>query len=287
MNSKPSAPPAPSDPAVEPTPESGPAGIGILSFAVRFPGASTVEALWESFEAGRESIARLSDDELRAAGVSEAEIADPSYVKARGLVDGADLFDAALFGFTPREAELLDPQHRLLLEVAWEALEAAGIDPGRFDLEGRRIGVFVGSGIDGYLIANVLPNAASLAAGGGLQAMILNDRDFLASRVAYELNLKGPAVVVQSACSTSLLAVHLACQSVLDGAADLALAGGVTIRLPQRTGKTAPLTSNVPFWVIGGCWSGGRLNHASLGTDTAWPYWLNRRTLSMRLPSAS
>src|SRR6185295_20401703 len=129
-------------------------------------------------------------------------------------------------------AELLDPQHRVLLEVAWEALEAAGIDPSRFDAEGKRIGVFVGSGINSYLIANILPNAAALRSGGGLQAMILNDRDFLASRVAYELNSKGPAVVVQSACSTSLLAVHLACQSLLAGECDVAIAGGSSITVP-------------------------------------------------------
>ncbi|HXU34672.1 MAG TPA: amino acid adenylation domain-containing protein, partial [Thermoanaerobaculia bacterium] len=232
MNPNPAAAPDLSDLREEPSLDSGPAGIGILSFAVRFPGAATVAALWEGFEAGRETIVRLSDDELRAAGVAEAEIADPSYVKARGMIDGADRFDAALFGFTPREAELLDPQHRVLLEVAWEALEAAGIDPSRFDAEGKRIGVFVGSGINSYLIANILPNAAALRSGGGLQAMILNDRDFLASRVAYELNLKGPAVVVQSACSTSLLAVHLACQSLLAGECDVAIAGGSSIAVP-------------------------------------------------------
>ncbi len=237
MIQEPTATPAPSTPDRElsDAPDSGMSGvlgIAVVSFAVRFPGASTVEALWANFAAGRETIARLSDDELRAAGVSEAEIADPAYVKARGLLDGADLFDAGLFGFTPREAELLDPQHRVLLEVAWEALEAAGIDPDRFDAEGRRIGVFVGSGMDGYLIANILPNAAALASGGGLQAMILNDRDFLASRLAYELNLKGPAVVAQSACSTSLLAVHLACQSLLAGECDVAIAGGSSITVP-------------------------------------------------------
>ncbi|MEP7012253.1 MAG: amino acid adenylation domain-containing protein [Acidobacteriota bacterium] len=215
-----------------PDDDSDPGGIGILSFAVRFPGASTVEALWANFAAGRETIVRLSDDELRAAGVSEAEIADPSYVKARGMIDGADRFDAALFGFTPREAELTDPQHRLLLEVAWEALDAAGIDPGRFDAQGQRIGVFVGSGVDGYLISNILPNAEALKSGGILQAMILNDRDFLASRLAYELNLKGPAVVVQSACSTALLGVHLACQSLLAGECDVAIAGGSSIAVP-------------------------------------------------------
>src|SRR6185295_1010459 len=142
MNPNPAAAPDLSDLREEPSLDSGPAGIGILSFAVRFPGAATVAALWEGFEAGRETIVRLSDDELRAAGVAEAEIADPSYVKARGMIDGADRFDAALFGFTPREAELLDLQHRVLLEVVWEALEAARIDPSRFDAEGKRIGVF-------------------------------------------------------------------------------------------------------------------------------------------------
>jgi len=230
----PDLPPSARDAAFDSRPDddSDPGGIGILSFAVRFPGASTVEALWANFAAGRETIVRLADDELRAAGVSEAEIADPSYVKARGMIDGADRFDAALFGFTPREAELTDPQHRLLLEVAWEALDAAGIDPGRFDAQGQRIGVFVGSGVDSYLISNILPNAEAVKSGGILQAMILNDRDFLASRLAYELNLKGPAVVVQSACSTALLGVHLACQSLLAGECDVAIAGGSSIAVP-------------------------------------------------------
>ncbi|HXU47115.1 MAG TPA: type I polyketide synthase, partial [Thermoanaerobaculia bacterium] len=216
-------------------PESPP-GIALLSLALRVPGAAGVEEIWACHEGARETISALSEGELIAAGVDPARLADPRYVRARGVLEGADLFDPAFFGFTPREAELLDPQHRLLLEAAWEALESAGIDAARYGAAGHRIGVFAGSGASSYLLSNLLPNAELLSASGWLQAALLNDRDFLASRLAYALDLRGPAVVVQSACSTSLLAVHLACQSLLAGECDLAIAGGSSISVPQIEG---------------------------------------------------
>jgi len=207
--------------------------IAIVGLAARFPGARDAAALWRNLREGVESIAVLSDEELAAAGVDPALLADPRYVRAKGALEDADRFDAAFFGFTPREAEVMDPQHRVFLECAWEALEDAACDPERF---AGRIGVWAGSGTSSYLISNLLPNGGRLEALGGLQVLLLNDRDFLATRASYELNLKGPSVTVQTACSTSLVAAHMAAQSLLAGECDLALAGGVSISAPLRAG---------------------------------------------------
>ena len=208
-------------------------GIAIVGIAARFPGAGNVEYLWRNLRDGVESIARFTEEELVEAGVDPALLADPRYVRAKGALDGADLFDAAFFGFTPREAEAMDPQHRVFLECAWEALEDAACDPDRYP---GRIGVWAGSGASSYLISNLLPNQERLESFGSLQVLLLNDRDFLATRASYELNLRGPSVSVQTACSTSLVAVHMASQSLLGGECDLALAGGVSISSPLRTG---------------------------------------------------
>ncbi|HEY2737715.1 MAG TPA: type I polyketide synthase, partial [Thermoanaerobaculia bacterium] len=165
-------------------------------------------------------------------------LADERYVRAKGTLAGAELFDSAFFGFTPREAEIMDPQHRIFLETAWEALEDAGCDPER---AAGRIGLFAGSGPSSYLVTNLLPGIGRderLATAGELQLLLLNDRDFLATRASYKLNLRGPSLVVQTACSTSLVAVHLACQSLLTGDCDAALAGGVSISTPLVGGYT-------------------------------------------------
>jgi amino acid adenylation domain-containing protein len=207
--------------------------VAIVGMALRFPGAGDPEALWANLAAGVESVRRFSDEELLAAGVSAAEIADPAYVKAGAVLDGVELFDPRFFGLTPREAALMDPQHRLLLEIAWEALERAGYDPARYP---HPIGVFAGAGMSTYLLRNLATNPEALAALGTFQAMLGNDKDFVPSRVAYKLDLKGPAVAVQTACSTSLVALHLAAQSLLDGDCRMALAGGVTVRVPQQAG---------------------------------------------------
>jgi acyl transferase domain-containing protein len=208
-------------------------GVAIVGLAARFPGARDAGELWRNLRDSVESISFFTDEELVAAGVDPALLADPRYVRAKGCLADADLFDAAFFGFTPREAEAMDPQHRVFLECAWEALEDAGCDPQR---TAGRVGVWAGSGTSSYLISNLLSNRERLEALGALQVMLLNDRDFLATRASYELDLKGPSVSVQTACSTSLVAVHLACQSLLGGECDLALAGGVSISSPLRTG---------------------------------------------------
>ncbi|HEX3554403.1 MAG TPA: beta-ketoacyl synthase N-terminal-like domain-containing protein [Thermoanaerobaculia bacterium] len=210
-----------------------PQGVAIIGMAGRFPGAASLERFWENLRDGVESIAFFTGEELLAAGVDPALLADPAYVRARGVLDGVEDFDAAFFGFTPREAEVMDPQHRILLECAWEALEDAGYDPER---AGGRAAVYAGCGVSSYLFSNLLPNAGLLATVGPLQAMLLNDRDFLATRLSYKLDLKGPSVLVQTACSTGLAAVHMASQSLLSGEADLALAGAVSIAVPAKDG---------------------------------------------------
>jgi 3-oxoacyl-(acyl-carrier-protein) synthase len=208
-------------------------GIAIVGIAARFPGARNADELWRNLRDGIETVSFFTDQELAAAGVDPALLADPRYVRAKGALEDADLFDAAFFGFTPREAEAMDPQHRVFLECAWEALEDAACDPQRF---AGRIGVWAGSGASSYLISNLLPNQEQLESFGAFQVLLLNDRDFLATRASYELDLKGPSVGVQTACSTSLVAVHMACQSLLGGECDMALAGGVSISAPLRTG---------------------------------------------------
>ena len=209
----------------------GSGAIAIVGLSGRFPGASSVEDLWANLSAGVSSIARLSDEELAASGVDPALRRDPRYVPAAGVLDGVELFDAGFFGFSPREAEVMDPQQRLFLECAWEALEDAGYDSKRTP---GPVGMFAGVGFNRYL--HQLLSGLDPAAVGGLQIMVGNDKDFLATRVSYKLDLEGPSMTVQTACSSSLVAVHLACQNLLLGACDMALAGGIAISLPQRAG---------------------------------------------------
>ncbi|HKH43314.1 MAG TPA: amino acid adenylation domain-containing protein, partial [Thermoanaerobaculia bacterium] len=209
----------------------GSGAIAIVGLTGRFPGAPGVEALWANLRAGVSSTARFSDEELAASGVAAELRRDPRYVPAAGVLDGVELFDAGFFGYNPREAELLDPQQRLFLECAWEALEDAGYDSLRVP---GPVGVFASLGFSRYLhqiLTSVDPAAAS-----GLQLLLGNDKDFLATRVSYKLDLAGPSMTVQTACSSSLVAVHLACQNLRLGACDMALAGGVSINLPQRAG---------------------------------------------------
>ena len=215
-------------------------GIAVLGMACRFPGAAGPEALWRNLSQGVESVHFFSDAELREAGVAAELLADPRYVKAKAILAGVERFDAAFFGFTPRMAELTDPQQRLFLECAWEALESAGYDPHRYRGD---IGVFAGTGFAAYLLSNLGaltgpagPGAGDALAGGAMQTAIGNRTDHLCTMVAYKLDLRGPAVTVQTTCSTSLVAVHLACQSLLDYQCDMALAGGVSIEVPQLAG---------------------------------------------------
>ncbi|WP_051610872.1 type I polyketide synthase [Micromonospora sp. M42] len=207
--------------------------IAVIGMAGRFPGAADVDEFWANLTAGREGIARLSDEELRADGVDPQVAARDDYVPAKGVLADADRFDAGFFGYHPREAEVLDPQHRVFLECVWTALESAGHDPKTFD---GRIGVFAGSSLNSYLLFNLLANEQAVDAAGSYQTLISSDKDFLATRVSYKLNLTGPSMTVQTACSTSLTAVHLAAQSLLNGECDLALAGGVSVSVPLRGG---------------------------------------------------
>jgi len=207
--------------------------IAVIGMAGRFPGAEDVAALWRNLRAGVESIRRFSAAELEAEGVPAALLADPRYIPAKGVLDGIETFDAEFFGFPPREAELLDPQQRLFLECAWEVCESAGYDPQTYP---GRIGVYAGAGYSSYMTNQLLANPERLAGSDGLQLRLLNDKDFLATHVSYKLDLRGPSITVQTACSTSLVAAHLACQSLLEGECDMALAGGVTVSFPHRIG---------------------------------------------------
>jgi phthiocerol/phenolphthiocerol synthesis type-I polyketide synthase E len=208
-------------------------GIAIVGMACRVPGAKNIAEFWQNLTSGVESISFLSDEELIEAGVDPALVHNPNYVKARGILDDVDRFEAGFFGLHPREASLMDPQHRVFLECAWEALESAGYCP-----EGRkrRVGVFAGQSMNTYMLTNLYSHVELVAGVESLQASIGNDKDSLTTEVAYRLNLTGPAVTIQSSSSTSLTAVHYACQSLLGYECDMALAGGVSIHLPVKSG---------------------------------------------------
>ncbi|HSP79768.1 MAG TPA: polyketide synthase, partial [Myxococcaceae bacterium] len=208
-------------------------GIAIIGLAGRFPGARTVDELWKNLREGVESITFFSDEELLKAGVDPSLVRAPNYVKACGILGDTDQFDAGFFGLNPREAALMDPQHRLFLECAWEAMEGAGYSP---DRQPGRVGVFAGMSMNTYLLTNVYPHLSHVASVESLQASIGNDKDSLTTEVAYRMNLKGPAVTVQSSSSTSLTAIHYACQSLLNYECDMALAGGVSIHFPEKAG---------------------------------------------------
>ncbi|MGC5360539.1 type I polyketide synthase [Streptomyces sp. DT24] len=217
----------------------GPAGespagdIAVVGMAGRFPGAADPERLWEAIRNGSELISRPTDEEAREEGVGTELTSSPGYVPAAGVLGAVGLFDARFFGIGNREADLMDPQHRLLLECCWEALEDAGCVPDSFP---GPIGVFAGTGASDYRLLDGGTRTPDLGGATDFVRLIANDRDFAVTRVAYRLNLRGPAMTVQTACSTSLVAVHLAARSLLSGECEAALAGGVSIRLPQRAG---------------------------------------------------
>ncbi len=205
--------------------------IAVVGMSGRFPGAGDVAEFWRKLRDGVECIETFTDDELSAAGVEPALLADPRYVKRGAVLEDIELFDAAFFGITPREAELMDPQHRMFLESAWTVLEDAGHDPARFR---GSIGVYGGASTNTYFTENVLTSGT--VESGGLPSLFGNQADYLTTRVSYKLNLRGPSLDVQTSCSSSLVAVHLACQALLSGECDLALAGGVTVTVPNVRG---------------------------------------------------
>ncbi|MEM6797817.1 MAG: polyketide synthase, partial [Acidobacteriota bacterium] len=207
--------------------------IAIVGMSCRFPGASTPEAFWRRLLGGEDFLEDLSDDRLLAAGVPAESLRNPAYVRRASVLSGVEEFDAEFFAYSAREASLIDPQQRVFLELCLEALERAGVDPER---SGDAVGVFAGSALASYLLNQLLPARRLLADDEEPTIMIGNNKDHLATRAAWSLGLRGPAINAQSACSTSLTAVHLACQSLLAGECDLALAGGVSIEIPQGRG---------------------------------------------------
>ncbi|MFJ6780853.1 type I polyketide synthase [Streptomyces yangpuensis] len=207
--------------------------VAVIGMALRLPGASTPEELWRNVAEGRESVRTFTREQLVAAGIPSSDADHPDYVPVHGVIDGIEEFDADLFGFSPREAQLTDPQQRKFLEVAYEALEASGYMEQRGD---NRIGVFAGTGSNTYLLRNVLPHRDIVADVGETASLIAAEKDHVATRTSHRLDLHGPAMTVQTSCSTSLVAVHMAVQTLLAGDADIVIAGGASIHVPQQTG---------------------------------------------------
>ncbi|NBD33169.1 MAG: polyketide synthase, partial [Cyanobacteria bacterium] len=212
--------------------------IAIIGMSCRFPGAENIDIFWQNLQKGVESTQSFKDREILDSGVNPIFLEQSDYVKAGAPLNNIDLCDAEFFELTAREAQILDPQQRLFLECAWEALETSGYVPD--DYEGA-IGVYAGSGPNTYLLNNLcsrqdLSGRALLDTLPGFQVMLGNDKDYLPTRVSYKLNLKGPSINIQTACSTSLVAIHLACQSLINGECDMALAGGASISVPEKSG---------------------------------------------------
>lgn len=208
--------------------------VAIIGIAGRFPGAPSVAALHDLIFAGREGLTDLTSVDVLAAGVTTTHRErHESWIHRAGVIDHIDMFDAERLGIPPREAELMDPQHRIFLEVCYEAIEDAGYIPGAIP---SPVGLFAGCGINTYLLNVLLPSEQALELQSDMRAVMGNDRDYLATRVAHRLDLRGPVLTVQSACSTSLAAVHMGVEAILSGQCDIALAGGICIRIPQRAG---------------------------------------------------
>ncbi|HEX2187809.1 MAG TPA: type I polyketide synthase, partial [Longimicrobiaceae bacterium] len=211
-----------------------PQDVAIVGMAGRFPGARDLEEFWRNLREGVRCISRFGEDEMAAAGVRSREFRAPGYVPASGVLADAEMFDAAFFGFTPREALVLNPQHRVFLECAWEALERAGYASGEYE---GRIGVYAAGGQNEYLL-NVLSHRSLRESVGEFQAFLWNSGS-IATLTSFKLDLEGPSLNVQTACSSALVTVHLACQSLLTGESDMALAGGVHVATPQQRGYLA------------------------------------------------
>jgi acyl transferase domain-containing protein len=210
--------------------------IAIIGLSCRFPGAATAEEYWNNLCDGVESITFFSDQELVQAGVAPALVANPNYVKAAPVLRDVEMFDAGFFGYSPKDAALMDPQQRLFLEVCWEAFENAGYDPTNYP---GKVGVLSAAGgvVSSYLIAKV--RHADFPGQTASTTHINNDKDFLSTRVSFKLNLRGPSFTIQSACSSSLVAVHQACQNLRFDECDMMLVGGSAVRVPQVQGYLA------------------------------------------------
>lgn len=223
---------------------SSPRDIAVIGMACRFPGADDPETFWRNLLGGVESITFFEPRDIAASGIDPVSAQHPDYVRASPTLRDVEGFDAEFFGYSARDVELMDPQHRLFLEVSWEAFENAGYEPTSYP---GVVGVYAGASMNTYLFNNVLPNRASLDpqdslevatldSMGGFQLMVASDKDYLTTRVSYKLNLRGTSVNVQTACSTGLVVIHMACQALLAGEADMFLAGGSSVQAPQQAG---------------------------------------------------
>ncbi|MEO5958432.1 MAG: polyketide synthase, partial [Opitutaceae bacterium] len=209
--------------------------IAIVGMAGRFPQAPNIAEFWQNLRAGKEAISFFKDGDVQWLPIEHApRLDDPRFVKARGVLEKPEWFDAAFFQINPKEAEIMDPQHRVFLECCWEALENAGCNPDGYE---GLIGVFAGASMNTYLLTNLMTNRGLIEDFGLFSTMIMNDGDFVPTRVSYKLNLRGPSINVQTACSTSLVAVCLAAQNLLGYRCDVALAGGVSITFPAQRGQ--------------------------------------------------
>ena len=207
--------------------------IAIIGMAGRFPGADNINEFWENLKNAKENIMFFSKKELIEAGIDQDLIEDPCYVRAQGVVKNIKGFDAKFFAYTPREAENMDPQHRMFLECAWEVLENAGYGS---KISPKNIGIYAGTGENNYLFKHIIPSLEGYDAINNYQLMINNSKDFLCTRVAYKLNLTGPALTIQTACSTSLVAIHQACIALQAEECEMALAGGVSLGVLEKSG---------------------------------------------------
>ncbi|MEH1787875.1 MAG: beta-ketoacyl synthase N-terminal-like domain-containing protein [Nostoc sp.] len=208
--------------------------IAVVGMAGQFPGAKNIDEFWQNLQDGVESISFFSESDLVSSNIDPDLLNNPNYVKAASILENVEEFDASFFGFEPKEAEVIDPQYRLFLECAWEAIENAGYDPETYK---GLIGVYAGANMNTYLLENLYPNRDTInPIDGALQPLHGSGQAFLTTSVSYKLNLKGPSITLQTFCSTSLVAVHLACQSLLNEECDMALAGGVSIKVPQKAG---------------------------------------------------
>jgi phthiocerol/phenolphthiocerol synthesis type-I polyketide synthase E len=204
--------------------------IAVIGMAGRFPGAKNTREFWENLKNGVESITVFTDEQLKEAGISAELVENPNYIKAKGVLTGIEYFDPAFFNFTPKEAEIMDPQLRIFFECAWHALEDAGYNPGTYNGD---IGVYAGNGVNHYWVAKTI-FARQFQAFGKFKADLLNTH--FSTRLSYHLNLKGPSLTINTTCSTSLVTIHTACLALLANECDMALAGGVSLDLPQESG---------------------------------------------------
>jgi acyl transferase domain-containing protein/acyl carrier protein len=207
--------------------------IAVIGMSGRFPGAGNIEEFWENLKNGVESIIFFSDEDLAASGISQETLISPSYVKAKGYLEGIEYFDAVFFGYKPMEAEQMDPQMRIFYQCVWHALEDAGYPPGRYNGE---IGLYAGASVNFSWELLTSLNSHEESGVSRFASGQFTHKDFLCTGISYKLDLQGPSITVQTACSTSLLAIHLACQALANGECDLALAGGTSVSLPGKSG---------------------------------------------------